>query len=55
MSNYHSVTRLLVRLMMTGDGLNYAIPTPVVIMTVGDGMALLIIVQNDNDDNARLY
>ena len=33
--------------------LNDAMLSQVVIMTIGDGMALLITVQNDDDDDAR--
>ena len=39
--------------MTTGDGSNDAMSIPVSIMTICDGMALLIIVQNDDD--ARRY
>ena len=39
--------------MTTGNGKNDAMSRPVVIITVCDGIALLIIVQND--DEARRY
>ena len=39
--------------MMTDDGQNDAILSPVIIMTIGDGMALCITSLNDNDHDAR--
>ena len=39
--------------MTSADGQNNAMSSQVVVMTIGDRMALLITVQNDNDDDAR--